>query len=251
MAPLRDGVALILDEPLGGQRILTALTHNGSMLPELIDAARGSGLAGSLHLVPECSLTAMPAGFLASERPDSFDYIVDIEAMLSPESSSMKAKHSVADAFTQANPGARIHEVALHDHEAQTALEQIDNAWRAKRNGSQTGTCERRALLRCLALHAEFNTVVLTAADADGTPLGFTVNENLRNGYYMAHFGKTLPMHTGLSEWLELETARAMQRQGCHWMNFQEDHGNSGLRRMKQSWSPCRMLRSYDVRPRG
>jgi hypothetical protein len=42
-----------------------------------------------------------------------------------------------------------------------------------------------------------------------------------------------------------------MQASGCRWMNFQEDLGNPGLRRMKQSWNPCQMLQTYDVSAAG
>lgn len=81
--------------------------------------------------------------------------------------------------------------------------------------------------------------------------LGFTINENLGNGYNMAHFGKTLPGNPGLSELLWLDAARVLRERGCRWMNFHEDLGNRGLRRMKQSWNPCQMLRVYDVSAAG
>lgn len=221
----------------------------GGLLSTLIDFARQERLAPALRLVPQCSLVNLPQGIQISERNDGADYIIAIDAMLNPDIAETRSKHQAARDYQAGNPGTQIREVCVQDPATRSTLIATDSAWQTSRYGNGNGTrvWEQNAFLRCLEHHREFKLSALLAEDEHGTPLGFTLNENLGNGYYMAHFGKTLSGHTGLSEWLELETARRMQAQGCQWMNFQEDLGNPGLRRMKQSWNPCYLLRVYDV----
>lgn len=213
--------------------------------------AQQNGLA--LRMVPECTLAGMDAGHVRTERRDGFDYILALDSMLDPQTPELCRNHQRALDYQSRNAGARIRAVALSSDDARTAPMAIDSAWHAGRNGNGDATSgwERQAFLRCLAQYANFHLTTLLAEADDGSPLGFTINEAIDDGYYMAHFGETLLGHAGLSEWLELATARHMQTSGCRWMNFQEDHGNAGLRRMKQSWNPARLLRVYDVAASG
>lgn len=247
VALLHDGAALILDDPVAQTRYLTALTSDASALPALLKAVRRINIDAALHFVPECTLKNLPATFRTIERHDGFDYIIAIDDMLSGAAPTIMEKHAIAAACRNSTPGLKIREVFLREKRVRDALEHIDTTYQSKRNGNATASWERQAFRRCLDNHARFNLVTILAEGADGEPIGFTINEDLHNGYYMAHFGKSQPKHDGLSELLEFETARRMYQRECRWMNFQEDLNNPGLRRMKNSWLPCRMLRVYDV----
>jgi hypothetical protein len=194
----------------------------------------------------------LPATLRTTARPEGFDYLIDLNAMLDPHASGMAEKHQLARTCREAFPGLSVREVSLQSASMQAALRQVDNAWHVPRRGNghsnNTSAWEHRAFLRCLDFAGELHLTTLAAFDSHGAPLGFIINEQLPDSYYMAHFGKTLPGYAGLSELLELESARVMREKGCRVMNFQEDHDNPGLRRLKLGWGPSRMLRVFDVR---
>jgi hypothetical protein len=249
---LPDGVALVLDTPPEHQPFLTVLGRNPD-LRALIDLSSQLQLDAALRLVPECSLPSPAERLDIQERRDGHDYLIALDAMLNPEAPGMVAKHRLAADCLASNKGLILEEASLARSDIRELVSEIEQAWQSARNGNRNdnGTLnwEREAFRRCLLL-AEAGVVeplALVARRANGEPLGFTINEPLPDGYYMAHFGKTLPGHPGLAELLEMETASRMLQRGCHTMNFQEDHGNPGLRRMKQSWNPCKMLRVCDV----
>lgn len=247
---LQDGVALMLDTPPDHQPFLTVLGRNPD-LRALIGLSRELQLGTMLRCVPECSLPAPTNEVNIQERPDDQDYLIALDAMLNRDVPGMTEKHQLAANCLASNKGITLEEASLAQPDIRELIADIEEAWHSARNGNDNGTLawEREAFRRCLLLaEAEIvEPLALVARRANGTPLGFTINEPLLDGYYMAHFGKTLPGHPGLTELLELETASRMLQRGCHTMNFQEDHGNPGLRRMKQSWNPCKMLRVYDV----
>lgn len=258
-ARIGDGVALILNDPGNGTSFLTLLSRNyidsfpGGVLSNLIDYARDQGLDSVLRNVSECSLASLPEGIQISERSDSFDYILSIEGMLNPSSPEILKKHQLVNDYRTANPETMIRKMDFHDPEIRSTLEEVDSAWQASRNGDGLGTraWERNAFLRSLQHHQDFNLNLLVAEGEDRIPLGFFSYEELSNGYCLPHFSKTLAGQGGLFEFLFLECAKCMLAKGCLWMNYEEDLGNPGLRRMKRSWSSCRMLRVYDVRIKG
>jgi hypothetical protein len=88
---------------------------------------------------------------------------------------------------------------------------------------------------RCMAFAHGYPLIAVMARDESGAMLGFTINELLPDDFYMGHFGFTAPGQPGLSELLELETAKVMTAHGCNRMNFQEDLGVEGLRNLKLS----------------
>jgi hypothetical protein len=178
---------------------------------------------------------------------------MDIDSMLNSTHPELLKKRQLVNNYQTIHPGTVIREASLADPLVQNVLKDIDCTWRATRNDNENSTSswEQRAFVHCLKNHQDFDLTVLLAEREDGSHPGFTLNENLGNAYCTFHFGKTLPGYTGLLDSLITETAKLMLSKGCRWMNFQEDHGNPGLRRMKRSWNPCRMLRVYDVRTRG
>lgn len=247
---LPDGVALVLDTPPDHRPFLTVLGRNPD-LRSMINLAGELQLESALRLVPECSLPADDTGLNIKERPDGQDYLIAVNAMHNPEAPAIVDKHRLAADCLASNKGLTLEEASLARSDIRELVSEIEQAWQSARNGNDNGTLnwEREAFRRCLLLAEAgvLEPLALVARRANGAPLGFTINEPLPDGYYMAHFGKTLPGHPGLAELLELETASRMLQRGCHTMNFQEDHGNPGLRRMKQSWNPGRMLRVFDV----
>jgi len=252
VARFGDGIALVLSDPVSGQSFLTVLNRESSCHEqrELFAYSQAANLDNHLRLVPECSLPSLGHGITVQERRDAFDYIVSIDSMLTPAAESVRLKHQLAEEFLANHPNTRVKEISLEGTPTRSELEDAALAWRSARTSKdQTHEWEHSAFVRCIAHQSEFALVALAAFSSSGSVLGFTINAALNNGYYMAHFGKVRPSCRGLSELLELETARLFRARGCTDMNFQEDLANSGLRRMKESWQPRAFLKVFDVQP--
>ena|SRR2546425_11671494 len=81
----------------------------------------------------------------------------------------------------------------------------------------------------------------------DGSRLiGFSIQEQVHNGYVIGHFGKAAKNYVGLNQFLENECAKICA-QGSTYLNNEQDLGIEGLRRAKSLWRPLFFLKKYTI----
>lgn len=188
--------------------------------------------------------------FAVTERRERYDYVLALEAMLNPESSQLRRKHKRALGYQEAHLEVTFSSVAMAECADTTAFLGVFMAWRHCNGGGAAALAEEEMVFRrCLAFAHGYPLIAVVARDGSGAVLGFTINELLPDGFYMEHFGFTAPGQPGLTDLLELETAKVMAAYGCNRMNFQEDLGIEGLRNFKLSWQPQYLLHKYDLQP--
>ena len=216
----------------------------------LLDHASEHGLCPSLRLVPEMAvapLMAMRDGFVVEPDEDSFDYILSVEQLIALDQPALLPKRRKIEKLRREHLGLEIRQLNVADSQTADQILRLCERWRDGKGRSESEfATERTAIERCLssATHFEFVTV---AALLDGELSGFTINEPVHDGYYIAHFGKCDPQWRGLSNLLESETARFMRDLGCSLMNFQQDLGLPGLRRYKRSWASDAFLKKFSI----
>lgn len=217
----------------------------------LLEETVREGLPNFLRLVPEsASLSAgLPAqnGFVITEDPDNFDYILDVESLIRLTGGKMKRKrHRVGRLKQDTSLSSRpMHFANTDEHKH---ILELWETWSDKKGkkGDDYATLEKKAFLRLLKIYAAFNLVAV-GLWAEDKLVGFSVNETVHDGYYMGHFGKTDGQRKGLSDFLEYETAALMEPQGCTRVNLQQDLGLEGLRSYKQSLRPVHYLHKYII----
>ncbi|MGE0356472.1 MAG: phosphatidylglycerol lysyltransferase domain-containing protein [Burkholderiales bacterium] len=249
----RFGDGLLVSRGQGADEHLSILCRQADSRERAVlsEYLGGRELNQALTKIPQCSLSPLHLAPHALERRDLFDYIVTIDQLVAPTSAPARELHQMARAYVEGKGGAtRIMELPLESQSLRDEIMGISMDWLTSSKSDDPGRANEVATLaRCLERHREFELVAVVALSDSGTMLGFTINEPMHDGWYMGHFGKVYPRTRGLTVLLEVETARAMARRGCSVMNFQEDLGNLGLRKMKQAWGPAGFLKVYDIRP--
>jgi hypothetical protein len=219
----------------------------------LLDYAAKHKLCPMLRLVPEMAampLMAMKDGFVAEEDEDSFDYIHSVERLIVLNHPALLSKRRKIDKLRREHPGLEIRRLNLCEPQAACEILRLCEIWRDSKGRSESEfETERTAIKRCLSSAAHFEFVAVGAL-LDGALAGFTINEPIHDGCYMAHFGKCDPQWHSLCDLLESKTARLMRDFGCSRMNHQQDLGLPGLRRYKRSWGACAFLRKYVIASR-
>jgi len=79
--------------------------------------------------------------------------------------------------------------------------------------------------------------------------IGFTIFEILDNGYAVSNFQKVNLIYDGASESINYSLAKYLKKQGCIYINFQQDMGIPGLRRAKLDYDPT-FLKKYIISPK-
>lgn len=212
---------------------------------------RKTGGRPVLRLLPEEVASAMngTAGtdFTVNADESSFDYVHSVADLTGLPSPQLRRKRREIERFRKRYLD---HEVSVLDLDAPQTLAGIRAvvvAWKEeKRRSEEEIAVEFAAIERCLTHGVAFGLVAV-GAFVEGALAGFTINETVHDGFYMAHFGKALPLHRGLCDLIEHETAKVMQGLGCTHMNYQQDLGLDGLRSAKRAWRPAAYLRKFTL----
>ncbi len=245
------GLILFLKDPITGEKYFSPLLHdsNEEIFRGLISEATNMSADSKLRYIPEESLEGLNGDFKIEPRRDAFDYIFSIEDMLNPSCSSVTVNHESANDCRANNTGIRVEQVEYSPKIASSFADFIRSRSKAGKNCTYKDTLEwdNYNLLRCLDIWKNHYFSVFSAFDQKGNVIGFTINEISNDDIFIGHFGRAQRKFVGLSELLEIETAKAMQDIGLKYLNDQEDLGNSYLREKKSSWKPTRHLRVFDI----
>lgn len=79
----------------------------------------------------------------------------------------------------------------------------------------------------------------------DGEPVAFSLFERMTAETAVIHFEKARRQWKGIYQVINRETAAALVKQGVTFVNREEDLGNEGLRRAKESYNPVELKRSH------
>ena len=104
---------------------------------------------------------------------------------------------------------------------------------------------ERVALLFTLNNYAAMGQSGLVLR-VDGAPVAFTIFEKLTPDTGVVHFEKARRSYKGIYQVLNKESATVMHQQmGLTFINREEDLGNEGLKRAKESYNPVELKPSH------
>jgi hypothetical protein len=253
LSMLHGNLVIQLRDYLTGEPILSFLgnQHVAETTATLLDFAREQTPAASLRLVPESVVLSDGKAFteLFSVELDesSFDYILEVSHLIALDKPGLSSKRKIIKKLQREHPQLEISPLNISEPSVAYRICRLCETWRVEK-GREDGEfeTERLAIERCLSFAAHFQFQAVGAMMGESL-VGFTINEVVHDGYYMAHFGKCDPRFRGISDLLESETARLMRDLGCSWMNHQQDLGLPGLRRYKRSWDPDAFLKKFSI----
>lgn len=246
---LRGNLVLRLTDPANGERYCTFLGND--QVDETVDEilAHEKTLPESQHSM----LRAIPheaaqgsALHTWKEQRDSFEYVYDVTTWPESKDHGVVRRRHHAERFSLRYPNAVFKRLNLADRVTCNRMEALAASVMQQKGMLDQGLLsEQRALVRCLASAPALGCMAYGVEVAD-TLAGFMLIEPVHDGWYHGHFTKSDRQTSGLMEFLTLGTAHEMRKLGYRYHNDHEDLGLPGLRKVKESWQPVRLLKRYE-----
>ena len=204
-------------------------------------AAKGQTL--TLHYVDEESRealeAALPGCFEFTEDRDEADYIYDISALSTLAGKKLHSKRNYCNRFEAAHEWRSVPLTPEHFPGCRDLLDR----WAAQH---QDSSVERAAVERAFD---EWELLSLEGCVllCEGDVAAFSIGEVLCGDTFVVHFEKAAGDLPGAYPMICREFARqiAAAHPGINYVNREEDMGLPNLRKAKEDWYPCMLLRKY------
>lgn len=250
----RLGDALLLRERCrgGGWCLLPPMLTAGpaEAAAAALRAAGGDGIPRHIYGVTETLWQRDYAGSgLFERRPDrdNFDYVYERKTLAELRGNRFHAKKNQINQFT------RSHEFEYRRLAADLIEPARDLADRwCRQHCGPDGSMSRlevQALKEGLG-QTEALGLVCGVILVDGRVEALAVGERLSEDTAAVHFEKSNPDIRGLAQLISREFA-AREFPECRWFNREQDLGDPGLRRAKESYAPTRMVEKHVLAPAG
>ena len=215
---------------------------------QLLDFIRSQGMKPILRLLPEESIKHKQGRFLIQEDPDNFDYILSIPELITYKGRSLRGKRNFVNRFRKFYRSTTS-EFDISDKKIQKSIQELFTIW-AGQKGLEPREVENEfvALWRLLQT-ATNRSLVAVGIFVDNQLGGFSINEVVGASYSILHFEKADAVSfTGIYPYIMQETARELAARGCRFLNYEQDIGLPGLRKAKESYHPCQLLKKYTLK---
>lgn len=248
-----DGTLFIegVSEEDPSQRAFSVPVGGTLTLAQSVDLLRGYCREENIPLrfsaVPECMVAPLQAlgARTTATLPDWADYVYDASSLAALSGKKMAKKRNHVNAFMAANPGWELVEMTPDNTHA--AIEFMRGLDLAADKGLMAET-ERLEVVGMLENYKSFPMMegALLVTPGHGT-VAFTIGET-RGDTLFVHVEKMRHDINGSGEAINALFARAMtQRHGITYINREDDAGDPGLRRAKESYHPLRLLAKYEM----
>lgn len=172
------------------------------------------------------------------------DYVYTMEALSTLSGKKLGKKRNHCNRFAQENPDAQLVPITSENIDA---VCHCFSAICATASDAPMALYEREQVWRVLENieHYPFESACLMT---DERVVAFTIGEVLNNVLHI-HVEKSLREVNGAAETINWQFARyiAQTHPQVEWINRQDDAGDEGLRRAKQSYYPAFLLGKYNV----
>jgi hypothetical protein len=218
----------------------------------LLEFSQKKGLKKQLKLIPEhnfskCDINDIKNLFSIDEDLDNYDYILSVEKLSSMEGKKLHQKRKLLNRFLKKYD----HEVIIQKIEengVESKVLDFFHQWKQIRKKDDTdNSYDLRAIKRLFIHPAPLNLNIISIYN-NHSLIGFTIFEVLENGYAVSEFQKANIKYDGISEFMNYSLVNYLKKQGCIYVNFEQDMGIPGLRRAKLDYDPT-YLKKYIIEP--
>lgn len=213
----------------------------------LLAYSKTNGFPDYLKLIPEISIQAdesIYAFFDVLEDRDQFDYIFSLEELDSHSGNKYSEKRNFINRFKK-NYRYQHREVDIKDPIIQKQILELFEVWGKVRKKDreeikQELVAYKKALKSCNNLK-----LIVIGLYVDEKLIGVSINEILHDGYAINLFEKGDITYTGVFQLLKHLAGVYLTKEGCKFLNFEQDLGVEGLRKSKTSYHPVFYLKKY------
>lgn len=209
------------------------------------------GVTSNLKLIPEVVVESIVdvSKFRITEDVDNHDYIYSLEDLSALKGQAYKSKRKSIHRFK--NGFSDLYEIKDIDFSDTTSYERILEtfAWWASDRGHshEDISNEHKAISRLLSIS---NKIKLEGSEIfiNNKSVGFSIHEILNNEYTICHFHKTVLKFVGIDTFLTVYAAKELRSEGFKLENWEQDLGIPGLRQLKASYKPAKMLKKFQIK---
>ncbi|CAG1065789.1 hypothetical protein BAC1_01380 [uncultured bacterium] len=177
-------------------------------------------------------------GYAVTEDAADFDYLYSREELSSLAGRKFHRKKNLVNFFTWRYEHG---EEPLTDVRIGDALEVLES-WRSGAPGPGDYEAAKEGLLRCDELKLCGGVYYV-----EGAPAAYVLGEELNPETFVIHFEKGVPGIKGLLQYVTMHFSSLLPAR-YRYINREQDLGEEGLRRAKESWRPVGHVRKYRVK---
>lgn len=216
---------------------------------QLLNFIKSEGLAPTMRLLPEDSIRRLKrADFSLHEDPDNFDYILSIPDLTTFQGRHLRGKRNFVNRFRKLYRSTTS-EIDITNSGTQKKIQELFSIWTTQKK-LISGEAENEFVALWRLLHAAISSihVITIGIFADNRLIGFSINEVVGQSYAILHFEKAdTNSFIGVYPYVMQETARELAARGCRYLNYEQDLGLPGLKKAKESYHPCHVLKKYII----
>ena len=245
-----DDFLLIRSHPKGVLHYLMAFAQDESLEEALNTAvanAKEEGLRFSMHSMPlwycDKIRVIMPDRFVFARESRLDDYVYTSEDLINLRGKKLQSKRNHINRFMSIY--GRRYEYKPYTIDMADDCMSIYNEWMSVHDISDELLGERDSVWRAL-YHADELAIVGGVILVDGKPEAFSMGERLTDDMAVIHIEKANPRIPELFSLINRDFV-SHEFSDLQWINREEDMGNEGLKRAKESYHPARMIEKYQA----
>lgn len=216
-------------------------------LSALLTEARERGLSLRLRGVTDAIRQELerlcPGRWTYTPYRDSFDYIYTVEELTQLHGKKLQAKRNHCNRFSADHPNwytEPVTEANLHHCRALTAR------WYAEHGESHQLCMEKIALERAFTHFSQLDMDGMLLFDGQ-EPVAYALGVRMNERYYDVNFEKSFASIPGAYALINREFSRMVAEKypAVQFLNREDDMGEPGLRRAKESYQPTLLLEKF------
>lgn len=246
---LDAGRALIPFEARGEALVIFGGPIGDMSLAEASEAlAKATDMrVGGIARAPEALAAHLDGGWSALEDRDNSDYVYSRAELAELAGRKFHAKRNlVYQCSSEYDPG---YEKITQGNLGEIA-EFIDRWCRQRKCGKEPGLCHENLAMKDSVANFASLGVMGAAIRIAGRIEAFTIGERLNEDTAVIHFEKAMPGFKGLYQ-LVNQWFCQNELSEFEFVNREQDMGVEGLRKAKESYSPVRMVKKFNLFPPG
>jgi hypothetical protein len=245
---LNDNLVICLPDYITGEKCYSLIGN--SKLDESISLLLEA--ANELKLVPESVITNIknPAGFKITEDPDNYDYIYLVKDLVEMPGKKFKDIRNKISKFQREYPEFNNLELSVSNKVEESKIDSFQTVfkvWAEHKHVSREDYEQEQIAIDRLLKNSRHLSLIIMDVTLNKKVQAFSVYEILAPNYAICHFEKYAPNHPHYGPYLVKQTIGVLDKLGIEKLNWEQDLGLPGLKRLKEYYRPVEMLKKYRI----
>lgn len=177
---------------------------------------------------------------------DSHDYIYSVSDLSNMHNWAKHSSGKNIRSFIKKSPNYVVKHQSIKEINKDALVEMFKKWGRNKKIENYFQLNEYKALERILAVKNE--NLKIVSIYVDNIFVGFTIYEIISPNYAISHFAKAdTAYNRAISDILNWEEAKILDRQGIKYFNWEQDLGIPGLRKSKEKLKPSFLFKKLII----